>query len=107
RRRAPVNPLLGARPRSAVAESGRDRENPPHLAQLLVGHAGRMNELLVGHAGSTDELLIGVRPTAPLKTAPSPLDGALLLLAARYTSPTRRPPGSHSPYHNILISRQT
>ena len=61
------------------------------MDELLVGHAGRTNELLVGHAGSTDELLIGVRPTAPLKTAPSPLDSALLLLAARYTSPTRRP----------------
>ncbi|XP_044361764.1 uncharacterized protein [Triticum aestivum] len=87
-RRAPVHPLLGARPRSTIAESGRDRENPPDLAELLVVHAGRTNELLVGHAGSTDELLIGVRPTAPLKTAPSPLDNALLLLAARVQTAT-------------------
>nr|XP_040253878.1 uncharacterized protein LOC109785622 [Aegilops tauschii subsp. strangulata] len=50
--------------------------------QLLVGHAGRTNKLLVGHAGSTDELLVGIRPTAPLKTAPSPLDSACVLLAA-------------------------
>nr|XP_040253984.1 uncharacterized protein LOC109734452 [Aegilops tauschii subsp. strangulata] len=45
-------------------------------------------QLLVGHAGRTNELLVGIRPTAPLKMAPNPLDSACLLLAARVQTAT-------------------
>uniref|UniRef100_N1R4L5 Uncharacterized protein n=1 Tax=Aegilops tauschii TaxID=37682 RepID=N1R4L5_AEGTA len=88
RRRAPVPPAPPRPLCPAVPTLALPSPNLDEIGRICRISRDIQPQLLVGHAGRTNELLVGIRPTAPLKMAPNPLDSACLLLAARVQTAT-------------------